>query len=58
MAVKIDIPGVGEVIAENAASEATLRSLLKVLGGPASPLNPASGRTFVTAYFSQNIKNV
>ena len=58
MAVKIDIPGVGEVIAENAASENTLRQLLKVLGGPASPLNPASGRTFVTAESAQNIKLV
>ena len=33
MAVKIDIPGVGEVTAENAASERTLRDILKALGG-------------------------
>lgn len=33
MAVKIDIPGVGEVTAENAASERTLREILKALGG-------------------------
>ena len=31
--VKIDIPGVGEVTAENAASERTLREILKALGG-------------------------
>ena len=31
--VKIDIPGIGEVTAENAASEATLREILKALGG-------------------------
>ena len=31
--VKIDIPGVGEVVAENAASEKTLKDILKALGG-------------------------
>lgn len=31
--VKIDIPGIGEVTAQNAASEATLREILKALGG-------------------------
>lgn len=31
--VKIDIPGIGEIIADNAASEATLREILKALGG-------------------------
>ena len=33
MAVMIDIPGVGQVEAENAASEATLQAILKQLGG-------------------------
>ena len=33
MAVMIDIPGVGEVEAKNAASEETLRQILKSLGG-------------------------
>ena len=33
MAVKIDIPGIGEVTAENAASERTLRDILKAVGG-------------------------
>ena len=31
--VKIDIPGIGEVTAINAASEATLKEILKALGG-------------------------
>lgn len=31
--VKIDIPGIGEVTANNAASESTLREILKALGG-------------------------
>ena len=35
MAVMIDIPGVGEVEAKNAASEETLRQILKSLGGKA-----------------------
>ena len=29
----IDIPGIGEVEAKNAASEATLQAILKSLGG-------------------------
>ena len=33
MAVKVDIPGIGEVTADNAASERTLREILKALGG-------------------------
>ena len=33
MAVVIDIPGVGEVTAQNAASEQTLKDILKALGG-------------------------
>ena len=33
MAVRIDIPGIGEVEAQNAASEQTLREILKSLGG-------------------------
>ena len=35
MAVMIDIPGVGQVEAQNAASEATLQAILKSLGGKA-----------------------
>ena len=31
--VKIDIPGIGEVTAINAASEATLKEILKALSG-------------------------
>ena len=31
--VKIDIPGIGEVVAQNAASEQTLKDILKALGG-------------------------
>jgi len=31
--VKIDIPGVGEVVAEGAASEQTLKQIVKLLGG-------------------------
>ncbi len=42
--VKIDIPGVGEVFAENAASEATLKELVKVLTGTTgSGPTPPSG---------------
>ena len=39
--VKIDIPGIGEVKADNAASEATLREILKALGG--RKMNPNAG---------------
>lgn len=34
--VKIDIPGVGEVVAEGAASEQTLKQIVKLLGGGSS----------------------
>ena len=37
MAVMIDIPGVGQVEADNAASEATLQAILKQLGGQKGP---------------------
>ena len=43
MAVKIDIPGVGEVTAENAASERTLREILKALGGKTPTGQTGSG---------------
>lgn len=43
MAVKIDIPGVGEVVAENAASEATLREILKTLGGKSYGMDGGGG---------------
>ena len=38
--VKVDIPGIGEVTAENAASERTLREILKALGGKILPVKP------------------
>ena len=31
--VTVDIPGIGEVEAKNAASEATLKDILRALGG-------------------------
>ena len=31
--VKVEVPGIGEVIAENAATESTLREIAKLLGG-------------------------
>jgi len=37
--VKIDIPGVGQVTAENAASERTLQEILKALNASSSPFN-------------------
>ena len=37
--VKIDIPGVGLVTAENAASERTLQEILKTLNASSSPFN-------------------
>lgn len=45
MAVRIDIPGIGEVEAQNAASEDTLRQILKALGGRAGAIggNPGGG---------------
>tara|TARA_B100000927_G_scaffold195200_1_gene157569 strand:- start:38 stop:307 length:270 start_codon:yes stop_codon:yes gene_type:complete len=43
MAVMIDIPGIGEVKAENAASEATLREILRALGGRSGQVGGASG---------------
>ncbi len=46
MAVKIDIPGVGEVIAENAASEQTLKDILRALGGAGrGAAGPGGGAT-------------
>ena len=41
--VKIDIPGIGEVVATNAASESTLRELLKAMGGKVGPGQQGSG---------------
>jgi len=43
MAVMIDIPGVGTVEAKGAASEATLRELLKVMGGKPPGGGPGAG---------------
>ena len=43
MAVMIDIPGIGEVKAENAASEATLREILRALGGRSGQVGGAGG---------------
>ena len=51
--VKIDIPGIGEVTAQNAASESTLKELLAVMkgqssgsGGGASMMGAAGGFLF------------
>jgi hypothetical protein len=44
MAVTIDIPGVGNVEAKNAASEATLREILKVMQGTNKLLNSKAGK--------------
>ena len=38
MAVTVDIPGIGEVKADNAASESTLREILRALGGRSDKL--------------------
>ena len=43
MAVKIDIPGIGEVQADNAASEQTLREILKALGGRPGQIDGQGG---------------
>ena len=43
MAVKIDIPGIGEVQSDNAASEATLREILKALGGRPGQIDGQGG---------------
>ena len=43
MAVRIDIPGIGEVEAQNAASEQTLRDILKALGGRPGAVDGKSG---------------
>jgi len=43
MAVRIDIPGIGEVEAQNAASEATLREILKALGGRTGAIGGSAG---------------
>ena len=37
--VKIDIPGIGQVTAENAASERTLQEILKAINSSSSPFN-------------------
>lgn len=33
MTIRIDVPGIGQIVAENAATESTLRELVRVLGG-------------------------
>lgn len=43
MAVKVDIPGVGEIVAENAASEATLQEILKAIKGQSSGSGSGGG---------------
>lgn len=60
MAVKIDIPGVGEVTAENAASERTLREILKALGGktPTGQTGSAGGGGVETGKASENMKKL
>ena len=60
MVVKIDIPGVGEVTAENAASERTLREILKALGGktPTGQTGSAGGGGVETGKASENMKKL
>jgi hypothetical protein len=43
MAVMIDIPGIGQVEAQNAASEATLKAILAAMSGGASRGGPGGG---------------
>lgn len=43
MAVKIDIPGIGEVQADNAASEQTLREILQALGARPGQIDGQGG---------------
>ena len=38
--VKIDIPGLGEITANNAASESTLKEIAKLLAGKGVPQSP------------------
>ena len=56
--VKIEIPGIGEVIAKNVASESTLRELLKTMnsgkGGGAQ--SPGFGLPIVMKEFGKNTK--
>lgn len=33
MTIRIDVPGIGQIVAENAATESTLRELVRVMGG-------------------------
>ena len=41
--VEIDIPGIGKILAENAASEHTLEELLKVMQGIQKQLKSSQG---------------
>ena len=43
--VKIDIPGIGQVTAENAASERTLQEILKAINSSSSPFNTKTPNT-------------
>ena len=56
--VKIDIPGIGEVTATNAASESTLRELVKVMGGdkPKGPTGSSGGSNKELDKLDDNLK--
>lgn len=56
--VKIDIPGIGEVTATNAASESTLRELVKVMSGdkPKGPAGSSGGSNKELDKLEDNLK--
>lgn len=63
--VKVDVPGIGEVLAENAATESTLRELVQLLGGSTgstsqqgNPQGEASGPGALGKAAKQAGKNV
>lgn len=56
--VKIEIPNLGEVVAENAASESTLREILKVLGGKQQPGQQSQGLGGASGPYKETGKNV
>ena len=56
--VKIDIPGIGLVEAENAASEQTLREILKALGGRRVGLGPNQGQGGIDPKTGKNVEDL
>ena len=53
-----DIPGVGQVEAQNAASEATLQAILKSLGGKAGGSGGGSAANAAAAKSAQDQKEL